>query len=78
MEFVVHILLAFAFALILAPLADRLREMWQNSLSTELTIFLAPRPDHVRGRKRHASARRGERSSGVSGKVAPQRRFRGN
>jgi len=56
MEFMVHLLLAFALAVIVAPHADRLREMWRNSLfSSEFTIFLAPRPARKRGEKRRAN-----------------------
>ena len=52
MEYVAHVLLAMGFAALLAPHGDRLREMWRSSLlSSQLTIFIAPRQATTHTRK---------------------------
>jgi hypothetical protein len=78
MEYVVlHVVLALLFAIILAPHADRLREMWRDSLlSSELTVFIAPYPDRRRGRRRRVPIR-GKPSAKTSGKAASRPKSRG-
>jgi hypothetical protein len=58
MEYVAHFLIALILAALLAPHADRLREMWRSSLlSSQLTIFVAPCQSRAPARKRQTSAR---------------------
>lgn len=59
MEYVGDFLLALLFAALFAPHADRLREIWRESLlSGQLTLFVAPPPNRAPARKRRAFARR--------------------
>lgn len=63
MEYVGHILLALFLAVLVGPHADRLREVWRDSLlSSQLTIFVAPRPRRAPARKPRSSARRRKRA----------------